>query len=127
MENMDEKWVTIPGYTEYAVSDQGRRMNLKLNKLQEGRHHGNQLRVSIRSQDGFYHEYNISRLMLMVDFSEERDVKIRKIRNVDTGELYENAEHARRELNASSRSDIYKVLRGERPRVSGVQLEYFYD
>lgn len=122
-----EIWRQIPGYPGYAVSSRGHVMNTRLNKTIEGRPYGKQTRVSIKSKDGFWHEYPTDRLMSMVDFGDqESSVGIRKIRIVETGKVFNNVSEVATAL-VTDDSSVYKALRGDRPRVMGVTVEYFYD
>lgn len=124
---MDEVWASIPGYPGYAVSNTGRVWNTKLNRVVEGKIHGNQRRVSVRHADGYHHYYNIDTLMQMVDFEDQSiPVTARKIRIVDTGEVYDHVDGVARALYTDSAS-VYRALRGARPRVMGKTVEYVYE
>ena len=122
----NEVWAPIPGYPDYAISSEGRVWNVKLNKEVSGHRADGRTRVTLKNQNGDWHSYRKDQIINSVDFMEMSDrLPIRKVRDVDSGEIWENADEAIRHLRVD-RSDAYKVLRGQRPHVGGVTLEYFY-
>lgn len=124
---MKEVWAEIPGYSDYAVSNQGRIWNLKLNKELDGSKSDSRIRVTMRNDQGGWDTYNKDQILNSVDFESMRmEIQVRKIRIVETGEIFHDAiEVAKRLL--TDKSSVYKALKGTRPKVRGVELEYIYD
>lgn len=124
---MDEVWAEIPNYPGYAVSNLGRVLNTKLNRLMEGQPHGDRVRVSIKHADGYHHYYSIETLMNMVDFTRvDEPIRVRKIKIVDTGVIYDKVEDVAEALLTDT-SSVYRALRGSRPRVMGKTVKYVYE
>ena len=123
----EEQWIEIPGYPDYAVSSEGRVWNLKLNKELLGHPVGRTKKYTIKNQQGGWDTYSLDQILNGVDFGSELEpIRMRKIRVVETGEVFDNVEAVRAGLLAD-KSTIYKVLRGQLRHVAGVSLEYFYE
>lgn len=123
---MAERWAELEHYPGYAVSTEGRVLNMKLNKILTGTKAGDRRIVSVRSADGYFHSFSTKRLMELVDFDKsEVVVDTRQVLCLETGKLYRDAAHAARELLTDA-STVHKVLRGEREKVKGVTLRYVY-
>jgi hypothetical protein len=123
---MNEKWAPIPGYPDYAVSTEGRIWNTKLNREVAGYRADGRTRISMKNEQGGWDSYRKDQILNSVDFVDmATQIPVRKVRDTNTGEIWENADDAIKHLHAD-RSEVYKVLRGQRPHVRGAVLEYFY-
>ncbi len=123
---MNETWAPIPGYPDYAVSSEGRVWNTKLNKELAGHRGDDRVLITIKNEHGEWDTYRKDQVLNSVDFKDmASQISVRKIRDVNTGDIWENADEVIKHLHAD-RSLVYKVLRGQRPHVGGVVLEYFY-
>lgn len=123
---MKETWAPIPGYPDYSVSSQGRIWNTKLNREVSGYRSDGRVRISMKNEQGGWDSYRKDQILNSVDFHDmAAELPIRKVREVNTGEIWDNADEAIKHLHAD-RSEVYKVLRGQRAHVRGAVLEYFY-
>lgn len=122
----EEVWAAIPGYPGYAVSNRGRVMNVKLNRILDGRTQGGTTVVGIQDENRMLRYFDVAKLMIGCDFSAvDNQVSTRKIRVVETGEVFNNVNEISRAL-LTDKSSIYKALRGDRPRVMGVTIEWVW-
>lgn len=159
----EERWAQIEGFPDYAVSDQGRVMSLRFDRILKPRinSYGN-ARVAL-TRDREVHDLYISRLVaeaFLPEFRTEYRVRhrreeekannevtnlkfpegkrfgqlaknvvgpvYRKIRIVETGEVFRTVHDIARRLGCAP-SSVYRVLRGDRRSHMGYTFEYFLE
>lgn len=123
----EELWVELNHYPNYAVSNKGRVLNMRLNRVLDGTIVGGRRVVSVKSDEGYFHQFSTDRLQALVDFSNGMpNLTTRKIKVVETGIMYDSVALAAKGFRTDS-STIYKALNGVIKTVMGVKLEYVYD